>query len=159
MNPVQLSLLRVLSDPTVSEEEFKFITRWLREGGTESLVSIAESVRAWASAPAPQARSSSTPSEPVKPHQRSGRHDRLAIRLSELLLQRLGMTVKDAVAELATRLEYRQPLPVRKSFNTYVKRLAEAEGDSAVLSAAFQMAQDRGLEDFRRDWAVDFPTE
>ena len=145
-------LVLLLSDPSLSERDFSRIAAWLTAGGSEQVIMAARDVRdrlkSMHADTSAELSSRSTGDPPM-----DGRSE-LVDRIIDLLKERAGLRTGEILEALAVKLGSGQGLPPKTSLRRGLQQLARHHGESAVLSAAHQIASERNVEAHGPDWRL-----
>jgi hypothetical protein len=125
-------LVLLLSDPEISDGEFRSVKAWLERGGITKSLRDAEGIRM--ALRSYKDRTAGISRRPVAPNE-----DTFVGEVDRLLRIETGMTARAALEELAERSGFHGNLPERISFVQGIRRIGKEVGESKVLSAAHQI--------------------
>jgi hypothetical protein len=127
-------LVLLLADPSIPRSDLATFYRWLENGGISACIAQAEEIRTILSEPLPTSTGDKSVEVPPVTV-----HAELIETITRLLIDEAHLRRRPALEELAHRLDYRERLPDRISFDKGIARLIASAGGSRVLSAAQQI--------------------
>ena len=140
-------LVLLLSNPSISDKEFRGVSIWLKKGGIEMCLKDAEGVRATLlSYQASSAKASLRQTRPI--------HDGLVSDLTRLLREQAGMIARGALGEIKQRTGFSGDLPDKISFSAGLERIRKEIGASALLTVANQIRNDRVHQTSNSAWSL-----
>lgn len=149
MKHIQKKLILVLADPTISDQEFRYLERWLTSTGIEECLRAAREIRQHLSAAVQSGKDKPLPPDALLDEGRKVLND-----LERLLLSEANLPVKEALGRLADMLGYRRSWGPKLSFDNGTRLLIKKFGGSRVLAAAHQIRNESVHSVPRRDWPL-----
>ena len=128
-------LVLLLSDPEVSESEFRSIKTWLVQGGMIEYLQDVEAIRNTLRSYKGSTGSRSYDAPPSIDHE-------LVLEVDRLLRKEANMTARDALEQLADQTDFQGTLPQRISFADGVRRMGKEIGESHLLHIANRIRND-----------------
>ena len=125
----------LLSDPEISDSEFRSVKSWLEKEGLRSLLRDAEEIRG-------TLRAYQTHSDQRNKRSSDSGDDAFVDEINELLRVDAGLTARDALEFLKEWSNFGGNLPDRISFADGVTRMGNEVGKSRLLNAAHQLRND-----------------
>lgn len=165
-------VILLLASPDITEQEFRELADWLKQGGLDEVLNSAAKVRqvvrkAGPLEPRKSAKTTGTPKSlknklkkrsSVKKENKTGDTPQRIAELSQQIEDILGQPHNLRAAEildlLRRKLKSNVSLNPKWSLKLGIDQLTVSHGASAVLSAAYQIARDLGDYDGEPDWKL-----
>jgi hypothetical protein len=149
MKHIQKKRILLLADPTISDQEFSNLARWLTLTGIEECLRAAREIRRHLNASLLSGQDTPRLPDPQLDEVRKVLND-----LERLLLAEANLSVKEALEQLANVLGYNRSLGERISFDRGTRFLIKKFGGSSVLAAPHEIRNESVHSVLHRDWPL-----